>query len=75
MVLGLRAWVFEGCWVFFLVVGCFGNSCVLKGALRFYKKTFIAFKKKKKTFFTVNLWALGGPDLHTQYIMYWNFKP
>ena len=22
------------------------------------------------TFLTVNLWALGGPDIHLQYVMY-----
>jgi hypothetical protein len=44
-------WVFEGWWVFggwvfFLVVGRFGCSCVLRGALLFLIKPFLLIKKR-----------------------------
>jgi len=48
--LRVRVWgilFFEGLFGFLLFVECFGCSCVLRGALRFFNKTLIFIKTKK----------------------------
>jgi hypothetical protein len=48
---GLRALIFEGLLggFFFLLVGYYGCSCVLRGAFRFFYKILLLIKKKKNS--------------------------